>query len=470
MMPLQKIPKFLLSLLPVLLVMNACTNSGTKKETLSFEQGIDNERKLNIILFFVDDLGWADLGYQDSTYYTPNIDKLKTESTYFSNCRITTPTCSPSRGTLLTGRHAVDLELVRHIPNYPEGEKYNYWKKDPAQMPSINWLKPGQVTYAERLAQLGYFNKFIGKWHLGEEEQYMPGQQGFDDTFSATPYGAPAHYYPPHFQEQRTKGMDTTGMYLTDSLTSHAVKFIQNYDQQKPFMLSMWYYNVHSPHHGRTDWLDYYLKRGLKGKKANYAAQVSTMDESVGKILQSLKDKEIEEETIILFLSDQGGAFGNGPLKGGKYDNTLCEGGTRVPLLIKHPDLEKPFENSTPVTSADIFPTLLQWADGEAAPSDSLYGTSIHALSLSEDATLPTRTFISYRSYEDQYASVYDGRHKLITYRSGAQELFDLLEDIGEQNNLAESKPNVINKLSRKLQEWEKERDIRKYSEIENTK
>ena len=121
--------------------------------------------KPNVVILFVDDYGWSDVGYRNSKFHTPNINQLKNEGLEFTRAYIPTPTCSPSRATLLTGKEAIRMELPRHISGGADNE-YNYWPNDPAKMPSRNWLQLEEITYAERLKEFGYYNMFIGKWHL----------------------------------------------------------------------------------------------------------------------------------------------------------------------------------------------------------------------------------------------------------------------------------------------------------------
>ena len=200
-------------------------------------------------------------------------------------------------------------------------------KTDPAQRNSINWLPLEETTYAERLKELGYFNMFIGKWHLGHEP-YHPIHQGFDEQYGASNFGHPKSYYQPYFKNLNPLPEFSKEDYLTDILTDKAEDFIENYDKESPFMLSLWYYNVHGPHIGRKDLIDRYKAQGWEDRYANYGAMVSAMDESVGRVRKALEEKGIADNTVILFTSDQGGYFTNFPLRGKKNGGfTLGEGG-----------------------------------------------------------------------------------------------------------------------------------------------
>ena len=291
--------------------------------------------KPNIVLFFVDDMGWADIGYRNpSVFESPNINALAAQSMDFQQAYIATPTCSPSRATLVTGKHPARLQMVRHIPNNAENgfdnfgrteKEFNLLATDPAQFPCRNWLPLEHTSYAEALKEQGYYNLFVGKWHLGHEE-YHPIHQGFDRQIGTTNAGHPSSYYPDYFKN--SEGLeDETDRYLTDRLTDDTVEFIESYDRDQPFMVSLWYYNVHGPHQGRKDYLGYFEAKGLTGRYAHYAAMVKSVDDSVGRVRAALREQGLEKNTIIIFLSDQGGYFGvcpkNWDLR--NCDRTSCD-------------------------------------------------------------------------------------------------------------------------------------------------
>jgi arylsulfatase A-like enzyme len=429
---------------------------------LTFNSGISIAQKIerpNIVLLFVDDLGWADLGYRNSEFFTPNIDRLKDEGMDFHRAYIATPTCSPSRASILTGKEPIRMEMPRHITHEDRfarnTKKYNYWPGDPAQRNSINWLPLEELTYAEGLRDYGYYNMFIGKWHLGHEP-YHPIHQGFDEQYGTSNFGHPANYYPPYFRELNPLKEIMDEKYLTDVLTSKADEFIRNYNKDKPFMLSMWYYNVHSPHIGRKDLIDRYKKLGWEDRYANYGAMVSAMDESVGRIRRALKDKGIADNTVILFTSDQGGFFTNYPLRGQKVGNTLGEGGARVPFIFYYPGLTSPGADcETPIQTIDVFPTLMEIATGKQYTNDRIQGKSLMPLLREED--FPERNLYFFRSYEDQYAAIISGDWKLIKYHTGPNELYNIKNDQSEINNLIHVEKDIANRLEEELRLWEEE-------------
>jgi arylsulfatase A-like enzyme len=447
-------------------IISSCSTTSSKKNK--------KPKQPNIILFFVDDLGWADLGFRNPVFETPNIDALAKSGLSFEQAYIASPTCSPSRATLMTGQHPAKLKMVRHIPGGKKNGfdkfgntevEFNYLETDPAQFPSRNWLPLENTTYAEALSTLGYYNLFLGKWHLGHEK-YHPIHQGFDEQVGTSNYGHPKSYYPPYFKFDSIFE-DKNKRYLTDKLTNNAVEFISSYNKGKPFMLTFSYYSVHTPHQGRKDLVAYFKEKGLEDRYANYAAMVKATDESIGKVLKSIKEKGIEKETVILFLSDQGGFFENAPFRGGKMSETLFEGGARVPFFFNWPGVTKPNSlNNSVVQSTDILPTLVEIAGGNVKNYRDLDGVSLVSTIKNNGTLNREKPIFGYRAYEDLYVSVREGDWKLLAYRSGKLELFNIAKDIKEQNEISKKHPEKVKEFVAKLVLWEKEMDVTQYSGI----
>jgi arylsulfatase A-like enzyme len=452
-------------ILCALILWSCKTNILKKNET---------PKQPNIVLFFVDDLGWADLGFRNPVFETPNIDQLAKSGINFNQAYIASPTCSPSRASLITGKHPARLKMVRHIPGGKKNGfdkfdrtdvEFNYLERDPAQFPSRNWLPLENVSYAEALANQGYYNLFLGKWHLGHED-FHPTKQGFDKQIGTSNDGHPKSYYPPYFK-QKTIFPDTKETYLTDKLTNEAVDFISKYEKENPFLLNFSYYSVHSPHQGRKDLVKYFEEKGLEGKFANYAAMVKATDESVGKVLKAIKEKGIEKETVIIFLSDQGSYFENSPFRGGKMKETLFEGGSRVPFFLKWPGVTKPNStNNSIVQSTDLFPTLVEIAGGDVSKYKDLDGVSLLS-TIKQNDYLKREPVYGYRAYEDLYVSVRQDDWKLLAYRSSKIELFNITEDIKETTDLSKNNPEKVKELVKKLIEWEKEMKVESYSGVQ---
>ncbi|MCM2374342.1 sulfatase-like hydrolase/transferase [Aporhodopirellula aestuarii] len=433
-----------------------------------------NSRRPNILLLFVDDLGWNDLGYRNSKFETPNIDRLAAESVDFQRAYIASPTCSPSRATLLTGKHPARLQIVRHIPNEtkygfdPSGrtdEEFHLWATDPAQFPCRNWLPLEHTTYAEALKNLGYHNQFFGKWHLGHEP-FHPIRQGFDEQFGTSNAGHPKSYYPPFFKNSDVLA-DVKDRYLTDTLTDGAVKFVEQYERDQPFMLSMWYYNVHRPPVPRRDLVEHFSAKGYGKEDAVYAAQVKAVDESVGRLRDALARKGIEDDTIVIFLSDQGSWYQNLPLRGSKRVDTLCEGGARVPMMVYWPGVAKPTQNFSLVQSTDLFPTLVEIAGGDPSRYEDLDGVSLVETIRQNTKLNRGEPLFGYRAYEDLYASVREGDWKLLAYRSGNVSLYNIPQDESEENDVAQSHPGIVKSLTQRLIEWEKRMNVESYSGVQ---
>ncbi len=415
----------------------------------------------NILVLFVDDLGWADLGYNNPKFETPNINKLKSDGLYFERNYIPTATSSPSRASLMTGKQALRCGLVRHIysdeDHLPSDQcsEFQTLASDPGNMKSRAWLPLEEVTYAERLKEMGYYNYFVGKWHLGHDT-YFPTEQGFDAMYGTTEHGHPFNYYnKPFFKSQNPFPEASKDDYLTDLITDGAVDFIESYDKEQPYLLNLWYYTVHGPLHGKTEYVEEYRAAGMSKQEAEFAAMVRSLDDSVGRILSALEQSGDADNTMIVFLSDQGGQFKNGHLRGGKKGgDTLAEGGSRVPMIIYYPGMEGMGTTySKPVSSIDVYPTILEAASGVPCTDEWINGVSL--MPLLEGGDIDDRSLYLFRSYEDQNSAIIEGDWKLIKYRSGKLELYNIAQDESETTNLAESESARCSQMLERLLAWE---------------
>lgn len=405
----------------------------------------------NIVMLFADDLGWADLGYVNPQFQTPNIDKLQQEGTYFSRAYVSTATSSPSRASLLTGKEALRCGFTRHIYDDNDEGEFQSFVKDPRQMLSRAWLPSEETTYAERLKETGYHTTHVGKWHLGYEE-YFPQTQGFDEVIATAKYGHPKSYYSPFFVEGDPYPDATKEDYLTDMIASSTSDYIRQYDQKSPLLLNVWFYGVHGPHIGRKDLVEKYKKLGFSTQLAKYHAMVETLDSAVGKIRKALEESGMAENTIIVFSSDQGGAFSNYPLSGGKMGgNTLGEGGTRVPLIVYDPT-SKPRVYGDPVQNIDLYPTFVEYATGKKCADKQINGVSL--IPVVEGKSLKSRDLFLHRSYEDQHCAIINGDWKLISYTSGKLQLFNIASDESETTNLINVYPELTKEMAARLDRW----------------
>ena len=433
----------------------------------SAARAVEAAKKPNIVLLFADDLGWGEMKYRRHIFKTPNIDSIAADGMTFTDAYAASPTCSPSRASVITGQHPARLGIVRHVPTgRTDGrlkDEFHTIKQDPAQMPSRNWLPLGETTIAEALKKRGYQTAFVGKWHLGHEP-YHPIRQGYDVQFGVSNFGHVHSYHAPFFGKFSDTYKDVPeGKYLTDQLTDDAVKYIEGRDAKAPFMLTLFYYSAHDPFQGRKDLVEKIQTAhpNAKGWKGDFAAMIAAIDESVGRIRTAIGKKGLDDNTVIFFVGDQGGKVPNGPLRGTKRGGrALYEGGARIPLQVCWPGVAKPAStHAQPVSTNDIFPTMLAMAGGKPADYPRLDGKSLAGL-LKGAASIDRKHVIMYRSYESQYAAVRSGKWKLIAYRTGQCELYNLADDLSEKNDLSATQGDKVKELTGVLRAWEKKMGV----------
>ncbi|MGQ7867765.1 sulfatase [Sunxiuqinia sp. sy24] len=448
---------------------------------------VEQKDRPNIIFILVDDLGWSDLGYTGSTFYeTPNIDRLASEGMVFTDAYAACPVCSPSRAAIMSGKYPARLNLTDYIP----GNRHWGPHKDQklASHPFKLQLDLEEYSIAEALKDAGYKTMFAGKWHAGEEEEYYPQHQGFDINIGGNKTGHPAGgYFSPYKNPQLTDGYE--GEYLTDRLADEVINFMKQ-NKEDPFFAYLSFYTVHLPMQGKPAKVKKYQEKlasmnyageefSKEGKtwykkhqnRPHYAAMVESMDENVGRVLQSLKEMGIDKNTIVVFTSDNGGMAtsnqtgniptSNLPLRAGK--GYLYEGGIREPLIIRWPGKVKAGSVcSIPVTGTDYYPTLLDLAGLELLPNQHQDGISIKPL-LEEKQIEERPVFWHYPHYSGGLGgrpsgAVRLGDYKLIEFYEDTQvELYDVKNDISEKNDLSEKYPNKTKELKALLYSWRKE-------------
>jgi len=465
------------------------------------------QAKPNVVFFLIDDLGWADLGVTGSTYYeTPNVDALAKEGVFFSNAYAANPVCSPTRASIMLGKYPSRIGLTNHSGSSgARGEKYEL--NPPAVVGNVPLE---DTTLAEALKEAGYTTAHFGKWHLQthneEGRTYYPEANGFDINVAGHKMGQPGSYYFPYTSERNpsTNVPDMEdgkeGDYLTDALTDKAVQFIES-NCDKPFFLNMWYYTVHTPINPRKDKLDKYRKKavamGLDATRRDavpdhqsfshahqdnpdYACMVESMDENVGRILNTLRRLKLDNDTIVIFFSDNGGlSTGSGPtaptssfpLRAGKA--WVYEGGIRVPLIIRFPNIGNVLgggsasfqgvEIKEPVISTDLYPTILDLAGLPLRPEQHVDGLSLKSLMTGKAKTLEREAiYFHYPHYHHintmgPAGAIRMGDYKLIeVFETGEVELYNLSDDLGEQDNLSLSMPELADKLQKMLNDWQK--------------
>jgi arylsulfatase A len=435
----------------------------------------------NIILINVDDLGWIDLGCYGSRYYeTPNIDQLASQGMRFTNAYAAAAVCSPTRASIMTGKYPARLEITDWIrAEFQGGGKENILgytqdsnKKLACPLNPFH-MELSEVTLAEILKQRDYSTCHIGKWHLGTNEWY-PENQGFDINVAGCDYGEPPSYFDPYIRypndwyPDTLKGFPTMksrekGEYLTDREADEAIEFIKN-AKGIPFFLNLCHYAVHTPIQAKQELIEKYKDKPITNQKSpKYAAMIESVDESLGNILNTLKDLKLINNTIIIFTSDNGGllsetATDNTPLRLGK--GYPYEGGIRIPLIIKWPPYVKGNSISEiPVISPDIFSTICDIVDIDISNDTQIDGKSLlpilsSAGNINRDAIF--WHFPHYRGNDIKpYSIVRSGKWKLIkNYEEESFELFNLHIDISESQDLSEKYPDKVVELDKILTVW----------------
>lgn len=432
----------------------------------------------NILLIFVDDLGWADLSSYGSEYYeTPNIDALAAGGVRFTDAYAAAAICSPSRSALMSGKYPSRTGITDWIRASFQNAEARYggkskgeYERDLTQkliVPPIPFELPlSEKTTAEYLKERGYFTGFVSKWHLGSESNY-PDQQGFDVNIGGCDFGQPPSYFDP-YENGRTKGIPNLparkkGEYLTDREGDEVINLIRE-NKKGPFFICYAPYTVHTPLEGKPALVaKYKAKTAVKGQgNAVYAAMIESLDQNVGRIIAELKAQNVLENTLVIFTSDNGGLLGseqnpitaNPPFRSGK--GFPYEGGIRVPLIVSWPGQIAPRVSGSPAITMDIFNTILETAGTQpdrAIPND---GVSLLAHART-GKPLPSRDlfwhFPHYR-YEEvtPYNMVRSGYWKLIhNYEDDSDELYNLKDDIAETRNLAAQLPKKRQELRGKL-------------------
>ena len=440
-------------------------------------------KQTNFLFFLVDDMGWADIGVNGSKFHeTPYIDRLAATGMRFTQGYAACPVCSPTRASIMTGRHPVRVDITDWIPG-----QSNRATNKLLHPQDRNNLAHDEVTIAEQLKKHGYQTFFAGKWHLGSEGHW-PEDQGFDINIGGHHRGSPPGGYYAPWTNPALKSKKK-GEYLTERLTEESVKFLEKRDVNKPFLLYLSYYNIHTPIQPYKKRIDHYTAKGakiFKGKtptqkehegttrmrqdNAALASMVAAVDDSVGTLLGKLKELKLDENTVVIFFSDNGGLstrggkrFGPGcnlPLRASK--GWLYEGGVREPTIIRAPGVTKPGSVShKPMVSMDFFPTMLELAGLPAQTKLHADGQSLVSQLKGNDSGSRT-LYWHYPHYHGSSwkpgAAIRDGDWKLIEfYHHEKIELYNLAEDIGEQKNLAASHPQKAVELRAKLVAWQKQ-------------
>jgi len=455
------------------------------------------QRRLpNVVLILIDDYGWRDTGYNGSTYYeTPNIDGLARSGMVFTNGYSASPVCSPTRAAIMTGKYPARLHVTAHLQG--ASNRFHYTK---VLQPSARLeLALDEVTIGELLREHGYRTACIGKWHLGKIG-FLPSDQGFDVSLAGDEAGSTSNFFYPDWRK-KIPLEGKPGEYLTDRLTDLAIDFIRS-NKDRPFFLYLPHFAVHTPIQGKPDKVRKYDAKSQRGNSlqstpvspvtdasdarltpkgesgavsaqnyGEYAAMIESMDESVGRVLGSLRDLGLEQNTLVIFSGDNGGVTSrewkdrpitsNLPLRLGK--GHLYEGGIRVPTIVRWPGVTKPASTChEPVVSYDYAPTIAEAAGIPHTKLPKMDGRSFTALLKGSSGIGRTENFWHYPHYSPQggrpSAVIRRGNDKLILFFEDSRvELYNLKNDVGETTDLAASEPAKALDLRRRLEDWLRE-------------
>jgi arylsulfatase A len=454
-------------------------------------QSATDARKPNVVIVFVDDLGWADLSCYGSTFHeTPNIDRLAGKGAMFSEAYASCSVCSPTRASLLTGKYPQRVGFTDFLnPGRRTGPNS-----------AETHLPASETTIGEVFQQAGYRTGYIGKWHVGSEKIGMPKQHGFDWQMATAKNGLPRTYFYP-YKHKRPSTADVPdledgkpGDYLTDVLTDKSIGFIRETvkEGKKPFFLILGHYAVHTPIQAPEKLVEKYKAKKermygetplkmrperlnqqvpLRQQNPTYAAMLESVDTNVGKLIDALDELGVTKDTIIVFTSDNGGSCmpgppnsrptSNFPLRAGKGFN--YEGGIKIPTFITWPGNIKALKSSEPIITMDIYPTLLELTGCKQLPEQTVDGVSLAPLLRGDKKTLD-RPFLAWWYPDPQghnrqatQAILKDGWKLVHFIKLNETELYRLTDDVGERNDLSKAQPERTRELLSTLNKWVEE-------------
>jgi arylsulfatase A-like enzyme len=410
--------------------------------------------KPNVMVIIADDLGYHDVGFQGSKEIpTPHLDKLAARSLICTNGYVSHPFCSPTRAGIMTGRY-----------QHRFGHENN-----PAWLPESTsaGLSMNETTFPALMKNAGYTTGAVGKWHLGAHPQFHPNKRGFDEYFGALGGG---HMYFPGTKggAEYTIPLNRNGTdephtkYLTEQFGDEGAAFVGRHASDgKPWMLYLAFNAPHTPLQAPTEWLEKFAAIPQEQRRT-YAAMVAAMDAAIGGVLAKLDETKQAENTLIFFVSDNGGPnlakksgvnfTDNSPLRGAKGD--VHEGGMRVPFLVSWPAKIKPGKYDQPVIALDFLPTALAAADSTAP--GNLDGVNLLPFLTGEKTTAPHDTLFFRTGGPGGNSAVRRGNWKLVRLGKAEPELYDLAADIGESKNVAAKHPQIVQELVTAIAEWEK--------------
>ena len=443
-------------IISLLTILISCQNKNIK------------DGKPNIILIVADDLGWSDVSYMGSSFYeTPNIDELSKNGMTFLNGYASSANCAPSRATMLTGKY----HPYHGIYTVRNSDRGNRKTRKIIPIETKTKLELNHFILPEMLKSKGYVNGHFGKWHMGPKGHY-PEDMGFDINVGGNENGGPGGYFPPYPSVNKNLKMDQNEEYLTDRLGTEVVKFIEK-NKENRFFAYVPFYSVHTPIQSKPDYEIKYKKKKSDDfhNRADYAGMIQSLDENIGKILNKIKELNLENNTLIIFTSDNGGIrsiSNQHPLRAGK--GSYYEGGIRVPLVICWPgEIKSGSKSYERVSNIDFYPTLKKIVGYDK--EIDLDGEDL-TLIFEEKQLKERELYFHFPIYLEPYNVHKDsGTDPLFRTRPGSViikddwklhkyyednkiELYNLLNDVSETTNLIETKKEKAKELLEDLDNW----------------
>ncbi|WP_231756919.1 sulfatase [Microbulbifer elongatus] len=443
--------KILMLLMAVVLAPAACAD--TKKAA-----PVKSERPPNIVLLFADDAGYEDFGFQGSPVMkTPRLDEIAEGGVRFTQGYVSDATCGPSRAGLMTGKYQQRF-------GYEEINVPGFMSENSGIKGAEMGLPLDQKTMADYLKDRGYKTAVYGKWHLGDADRFHPTKRGFDEFYGFR--GGDRSYFKydgenpldnvvAAFDKKLERGFgryEEHDGYLTDVLADEAAQFIEQ-NQDSPFFIYLAFNAVHTPMEALEEDMQQFPE--LSGKRRELAAMTLAMDRATGRVMDKLEELGLAENTIVVFTNDNGGpsdknGSSNYPLAGTKSNH--LEGGLRVPFIIRWPArLPAGVDYEYPVSTLDLLPTFYEAAGGSEYESQ-LDGVNLLPYLTGEKKERPHQKMFWKK---ESRAVIRDGDWKLIRFPDRPAELYNLADDIGEQNDLASAEPERVRSMFKDLFEWE---------------
>jgi len=435
-------------LIKPLVLLSFVSASSMELNAAPVKQGKDQP---NFIIILADDLGYGDVGFTGSTEIkTPHIDALAKSGVIFEQGYVSAPVCGPSRAGLMTGRNQVNFGFDNN--NVKPGPQFNQ---------EYFGLPVSEKTIADRLAEQGYVNGMVGKWHLGDEAHFDAGKRGFHDVwtypvgghdyFRSEPNGE--GYLSPLESNYKTPDAIT---YITDDTGNESADFIHR-NKDKPFFLYASFNAPHAPLQAPQQDIDLY-KHIKRENRRIYAAMIHRLDINVGKIIKALKSAGVYDNTVVVFLSDNGGPGTglnsrtvNAPFRGSK--GILLEGGIHVPFIMSWPKgLKANSRYENPVTTLDLTPTFVGLAGGKITKKDKIDGHNIYPYITGKKAGDPNQE-MKWRFTVS--ASIRDGDWKLIRLPDRLPLLYNVKKDVAELNDVADQHKARVVRMLKALGDWD---------------